>query len=112
MKDFELLPRTNDLVFKKIFGDYKNTNILKDFLDSVLDLNKEDYEIIEILDPHSKIEFIDDKECVIDVKIRTKTGKIIDIEMQVKSSPIMRHRIVYYLSSMIYEQVKITEKFG
>ena len=47
----KLLSKTNDLIFKSIFGDYKNKSILIDFLQSILDLPKEEYDKIELLDP-------------------------------------------------------------
>ena len=90
----KLLPRTNDLIFKKIFGDHKNKNILKDFLQSVLDLPAEEYDKIEVVDPHSKACVFDDKECILDIKLHTKSKKIIDIEMQVRHSPVMKQRVV------------------
>ena len=106
-----LLPRTNDYIFKKIFGDHRHTNILKDFLQSVLDLPAEEYDQIEIVDPHTRIDVFPDKECVLDVKLHTKSKKIIDIEMQVRSSPVMKQRVVYYLADMVKSQVKTGENY-
>ena len=39
-----------DLVFKKIFGDVRNTDILADFLATVLAIKPSDISQIEILD--------------------------------------------------------------
>ena len=108
----KLLPRTNDLIFKKIFGDQKNKNILKDFLQSVLDLPAEEYDKIEIVDPHSRTSIFDDKECILDIKLHTKSKRIIDIEMQVRHSPVMKQRVVYYLADMVKEQLKNGDNYG
>jgi hypothetical protein len=42
---------TNDFVFKKIFGDERNIDILADFLQAVLDLPPDEYEHIKLVDP-------------------------------------------------------------
>jgi predicted transposase/invertase (TIGR01784 family) len=47
----------------------------------------------------------------LDVKLRTKAGKAIDIEIQVSDMPWMRERILYYLAGMITEQVKKGENY-
>lgn len=40
----KLLPITNSIGFKRIFGDRNNVNILKAFLQSVIKLPAEEYE--------------------------------------------------------------------
>jgi hypothetical protein len=50
----KLLPVKSDFVFKLIFGDQKNADILTGFLKSVLDIPDEEYERIIIVDPHIK----------------------------------------------------------
>jgi predicted transposase/invertase (TIGR01784 family) len=95
----------NDFVFKFIFGDPGNTGSLTDFLKAALDLPPEDYLDIVLVDPHLNGEGIDDKQGILDIKARTATGKLIDIEIQVTEQPQMCERIVFYLSRMITEQV-------
>jgi predicted transposase/invertase (TIGR01784 family) len=99
-----LSPR-NDLVFKMLFGDARNTGPLTDFLKATLELPAEDFLDIVLIDPHLHGEGIDDKRGILDVKVRTATGKIVDIEIQVAERPEMRERIVFYLSRMITEQI-------
>ena len=55
-----------------------------DFLKAVLDLPAEDYERLTVVDPNLDREFIEDKLGVLDVKVNTSSGKVIDIEVQVK----------------------------
>ena len=71
-----LLPVKSDFVFKLIFGDQRNIDILTGFLKSVLDLPEDEYNRISIVDPHVKKESIDDKFGVLDVKVHTKSGRI------------------------------------
>ena len=46
-----LLPVTSDFVFKLIFGDQRNVDILTGFLKSVLDIPESEYDHITIVDP-------------------------------------------------------------
>jgi predicted transposase/invertase (TIGR01784 family) len=101
----ELLSVKNDYVFKRIFGDIKNTDILADFLKSVLDIPDEDYEHIDVVDPHIQRRFPEDKLIILDVKVHTASGDIIDIEIQVDDLTGFRERIAYYASSMMTDQV-------
>jgi len=45
-----LLSVKMDLVFKLIFGDQRNTDILASFLKSVLDIPEEEYDLITVVD--------------------------------------------------------------
>ena len=65
----------------------------------------EDYNEIVISDPHLLPEYKGDKLSIIDVKLRTKSGKIIQIEIQLEVRPEMSKRIVFYDSKLITEQL-------
>jgi predicted transposase/invertase (TIGR01784 family) len=99
-----LSPR-NDVVFKMIFGDAQDTGPLTDFLKSALTLPPEEYAEVTLVDPHLKREDPEDKLGILDVKVRTTSGQIIDIEIQVVEQSGMRERIVFYLSRMVAEQI-------
>jgi predicted transposase/invertase (TIGR01784 family) len=98
------LSPTNDFVFKKVFGE--NVAVLEDFLKAVLDLPAEDYHRLTVVDPNLDREFIEDKLGVLDVKINTASGKVIDIEVQVKPQRSIWKRLLFYTSKMVVEQVK------
>lgn len=102
--DKSLLSPTNDFVFKKIFAEHDT--VLIDFLKSILDLNPEDYQSLVIVDPHIRRESIEDKEAILDVKIKLKNGKDIDVEMQVREQATIWKRIQYYTSDMYVNQIK------
>jgi predicted transposase/invertase (TIGR01784 family) len=100
-----MLPKI-DFVFKLLFGDQRSKNILADFLKAILpELAGEEFEELTVVDPHLKREFSGDKLEILDVKICTAGGRIIDIEIQISFMPEMRSRITYYLSNMITEQI-------
>ena len=100
-----LLPVKSDFVFKLIFGDQRNVDILAEFLKSVLDIPEDEYDHITVVDPHIKKESLDDKYGILDVKVHTKNERIIHVEIQVEPIPDMKERIVYDQSKLITEQI-------
>ena len=48
-----LLPVKSDFVFKLIFGDQRNTDILAAFLKSVLDIPDAEYDRLTIVDQYA-----------------------------------------------------------
>ena len=64
------------------FADERNIELLTSFLKSVLQLPDDDYGEITIADPHLHPDYIGDKYAIIDIKLRTKSRKIIHVEIQ------------------------------
>ncbi|MDR2390244.1 MAG: Rpn family recombination-promoting nuclease/putative transposase [Planctomycetota bacterium] len=104
-----LSPR-NDFVFKKLFGE--NVAILTDFLKAVLDLPDDEYLRLEVLDPSLRAENAGDKYCVLDVKLHTRSGHVIDIEIQVEYQKFIWNRIQFYTAKMLVEQAKSGDDYG
>jgi predicted transposase/invertase (TIGR01784 family) len=100
-----LLPVKSDVIFRIFFADERDTESLIKFLKSVIHLPDDEYEVIEITDPHLIREHVDDKLAVIDVKLRTKNKKTIHIEIQLKVTDEFLRRVVYYSSNLITEQI-------
>ncbi len=105
MENVELLSPLVDIIFKAIFANPKNTDILSAFIKSVLNIDDSDFDSLEITDTNLKAEEKDDKVGILDVKVYTKDGKIINVEVQVAPSSELRERIVFYTSKMITEQI-------
>jgi len=101
----ELLSPKVDIIFKLLFGDERSIEILIDFLKAVLDLPDYEFEEVTIVDPHLLREYDGDKLGILDVKVKTRTKKVIDIEIQVKIKPHFIERVVFYQSKMITEQI-------
>jgi predicted transposase/invertase (TIGR01784 family) len=100
-----------DYVFKLIFGDQRNTDILAGFLKAALNLPEAEYDSLIIVDPHLKPEFEDEKSGVLDVKVHTKTGVVIDVEIQVSAYGGLRKRFAEYAAKMVSEQIKRGDKW-
>jgi len=112
MADTNLLSVKLDLVFKLIFGDQRNTDILASFLKSVLDMPEEEYERITVVDPFVKADYAGDKYGILDVKIHTKSGRVIDTEIQVDPVDEMNERFLYYQSKMVTEQIGSGQEYS
>ena len=100
-----LLPLKSDIVFKMFFGDQKNTELLREFLAAMLDLPEEEYESVKIIDPHVRGESPDEKFGILDVLIKTKNGKKIDVEIQIHPTPWVKERITSYTGRMLASQL-------
>lgn len=95
-----------DFVFKLLFGDEKNKDLLIAFLSAVLNLPERDFTGIEILNTELFREFKEDKKGILDVRAKTANGKQIDIEIQVLPTEFMPERTLFYWSKMYTAQVK------
>jgi predicted transposase/invertase (TIGR01784 family) len=107
----DLLSPKSDYVFKRIFGDRNNLDILADFLKSALDLPPEEFDRLVLADPHLNPDHSDGKKGVLDVKVYTTRGKIIDVEIQLLRDSDIRERIVFYLTRMVSEQARSGEDY-
>ena len=96
---------SNDAMFKRIFADERDIEPLVAFLQAVLDLPAEDYAEVSLINPCLAREHPDGKLGILDVRLKTLSGKNIDIEIQLNSLTEIRERIVYYLSRMVTDQI-------
>lgn len=112
MYNFWGADQKSDFIFKKIFGDAKNVEILEAFLKSILDIPHNEYESLTLTDMHLKKRNDEDKLRILDVKVQTKSGNTIDIEIQLANIPHIRERVVFYLSKMINEQIGSGDKYN
>ncbi|MBP2021487.1 putative transposase/invertase (TIGR01784 family) [Clostridium punense] len=106
-EEFLLKPK-NDFVFKKIFGDAKNKDLLIALLNSILSDKVND---VTILNSELLKENIEDKKSVLDVRAVTDIGHHIDIEIQVLRTVSMPERSLYYWSKLYIEQIAVGESY-
>ena len=108
MKGKSLLLPTNDFVFKKVFAE--NTDLLGNLLSAALDVPEESMESIMVTDAHLRRETIEDKDGILDIKVRTRNS-VLDVELQVRNQPSLARRVQYYLSSLYVEQIRSGEPY-
>jgi predicted transposase/invertase (TIGR01784 family) len=100
-----LLPLKNDLVFKLIFGDHRYIAIIRAFLTAVLDIPAEEYEGLEIVDPHLERDSPDDKLGILDVRVQLKSKKLISVEVQIRKTPFMAERVAFSTGRNLARQI-------
>ncbi|ATY84004.1 hypothetical protein CVV65_02730 [Kyrpidia spormannii] len=102
----ELLSPKVDFVFKRIFGTEENKDILVSFLNAVFeDSGQPLVADVEILDPFLHKDTLLDKESVLDVKARTESGMLIDVEVQLWNRQDIEKRTLYYWAKLFESQL-------
>lgn len=98
----------NDFIFKKLFGEKGNEDILISFINAVLKRTKKEPIVeIEIIDNKQLTkELILDKTGIIDVRAKTSKGENIDIEVQLTDQGNMDKRTLFYWGKMYLENIK------
>ena len=105
----QLTPK-NDIVFKRIFGTKGNEGILKDFLESILDIEIESLE----LDLNTELlpEFLEGKKSRVDVRTRLSDGTEVNIEMQVDASKYSDKRCLQHWSRIYSNTITKGEDYS
>jgi len=106
MKTNEIISPLSDFAFGRIFGEQRNIDITAAFLKTLLDIPEEDYDELTVDSPILGKIFKYGKTSVVDLKLKTKSGKIIHIELQVEKRKNLKNRIVYYLARLIGDQLR------
>ena len=101
-----ILSPKNDFVFKQLFGDPKHTDPLAALLKSTLPLPPEEFTALKITDPNLNRRFKGDKLSILDVRVVTRSGRDVDVEIQVVLTPDLLERILFYLAKMVAGKVK------
>ena len=103
---------TNDVAFRKVFGDERFPEVLLSFLNCLLNL-KEAYKIIEVdfRNPYQLPNKDNHKESILDIKVKDKKGKSYIIEMQVEEPDGFENRVQYYTNKDFVTQIKRGEDY-
>ena len=89
---------TVDYAFKRVFGRNGNEGILKDFLESILDIEIKD---ITIQNPEIPKNMRDSKIGILDVRAEINGKEIIEVEMQVQNQYNIDKRSPTYTTKYI-----------
>lgn len=97
---------TNDIAFRKIFGNDSKKKSLISFLNAVIDLPKNEQVIdVEITNPYQLGRLSGGKSTIVDVKAKDEKGNIFIVEMQVAEFDFFHKRILYYTSQSYVSQI-------
>jgi len=97
-----------DFAFKQIFaGNNKESKIvLIALLNAILDRHDEEcITDIVYLNPYTDKPYEDAKQSILDIKVKTAEGELIDVEVQIRNTDNYRKRSLYYWSSLYGEQI-------
>lgn len=107
------LELTNDYIFKRVFSKKENEDILKDLLESILEIRIEKIETIETIEEvEIAPERIEDRIGVLDLKATVNENTTVDIEIQVKDYHNMIERSTFYVAGLYHTGLKRGEEFG
>ena len=99
----EKMRLTVDYAFKRVFGRNGNEGILKDFLESILDIEIKD---ITIQNPEIPKNMRDSKIGILDVRAEINGKEIIEVEMQVQNQYNIDKRSPIYITKIYSDQLK------
>ena len=104
----ELLPLTDDYIFKRVFSYKGNESVLKDFLEAVLktEITKIKIENSEIIPNETN-----EKRGLLDIKAQINDGTILDVEIQMKNEKNTEERATEYMGKMLSEQLQVGEEY-
>ena len=92
-----------DFAFKQLFGNEQNQKITIVFLNAILKKTGRN-QVKEVLFVKQELggEYADDKQSRLDILVKTQTGELINVEVQLTNQYNMIKRTLYYWS-MLYE---------
>lgn len=96
-----------DYAFKQLFGSERNKNITVVFLNAILQRTGRDT-IKEVTFINQEIggEYNDDKQSRLDIIVKTQTGELINVEMQLSNQNNMMKRSLFYWSRLFSDQLQ------
>ena len=104
-----LLDPKNDFVFKRLFAGAPH--LLADLINAVRS-GEAPVEVVEVLNPRIEPAELTGKFIVLDVLARDDTGRLFNIEMQVRRHADWPLRSAYYLARTLANQLKSGEDYG
>ena len=111
MKNNTFVSPLEDFAFKQIFGEQQNIDITRAFLKTLLDVPADEYDKLTIVNPNLGKMVRRGKSGIVDIRLTTKSKKIIHIELQVRKRDNMRSRVLYYLTKQVSDQLKWGDDF-
>ena len=99
-----------DIVFKRIFGDERNKDIITSFIADILEIPFDSIKSLSINNVELVPNYYDNKFSRLDLKL-TVDERIINVEMQVNSVTAFKDRTLFYWSKLFSEELKPKEEY-
>ena len=105
-----LSPKSNT-IFQLLFGDPRNIPMLADFLKAVFETTEDEFRNIVIVNPYLPREYPDKKLGIVDLRLTSRSGEIVHVEIQCDHFSAMRNRLLFYDSGLIAGQIGESEDY-
>jgi predicted transposase/invertase (TIGR01784 family) len=107
-----LLPRY-DTVFKSIFKDEGNKDVVEDFLKAMLDIPAEvTFEDIIVRDPELLPDAEGEKLSILDVRLKIPGQGLVNVELQLCRLPEIKERLIHYLTKTGASQLSVGANYA
>ncbi len=110
--ELKLINPKYDFIFKDLFGNENNIEEVSAFLKSILDIPAEEYGQITFLPTATRKRRKDEKQGIVDIRLKTKMGKIVNIEVQVLDRIGFEKRVLFYNAKMMTGQISAGEDYS
>ena len=110
-KDEKIVKLKLDIIFKRVFGNEKNENIIAAFISDLLEIPRSSIRRILINNVELTPEHLDQKFSRLDLRMEVD-GRIINVEMQVNREPDFRERTLFYWSKLYSEELGAGEEYS
>lgn len=107
----KILSAKYDIIFKKMFSDTNNIDLLKHFLANMLSLPIDSITEIEVTNPEIVPEMIDGKIGQMDIRLRLNNSEV-NVEMQLHSDTAFKERVLYYWSKLYSGDLKESDTYS
>ena len=99
-----------DIIFKKLFEDKNNEDLLHDFLSSMLEIPYEDIKHIVVENSEILPESISGKFSRLDIRM-TVDNRLVNCEMQIAKENAFRDRSLFYWSKLYSGDLKSGDEY-
>lgn len=97
---------TNDIAFRKIFGNENKKVSLISFLNAVINFPDGNKVVeVDIVNPYQLAKLSGGKSTIVDIKAKDQNGNTFIVEMQIAESDFFHKRILYYTSQSYISQI-------
>ena len=110
-RDERIVKLKLDVIFKRVFGNENNKDIIAAFISDLLEIPRESIKRIIINNVELAPEYYEQKFSRLDLKLDVD-GRIVNIEMQVNREPNFRERTLFYWSKLYSEELKSGDEYG
>ena len=100
-----------DVIFKRVFGDEKNEDIIAAMISALLEIPRETIRKIEIQNVELPPEEMEGKFSRLDLKLNVD-DQTVNVEMQINYEPDFRERTLFYWSRMYGGDLKSGNAYG